>query len=58
MRLLDLFTKEVRVCCCGSGNPGSHRLRCEKCGERFCWGILYGVACPHCGHCPEEDDMT
>jgi len=47
---------KVRVCCCGSMNPGSHVLRCEKCSKQFCWGILYFVTCPHCGYCAEEDD--
>ena len=50
------FEDDKRVCCCGSLNPGSHVLRCEKCSKQFCWGILYGVTCPHCGFCAEEED--
>jgi hypothetical protein len=60
MGLLDLLFKPLvevkRVCCCGSLNPGSYVLLCEKCGKQFCWGILYGVECPHCGYCAEETD--
>ena len=59
MSWLDVFMPSpvvTKLCCCGSSNPGSHRLACEKCGKLYCWGILYGVTCPHCGFCAEEED--